>query len=479
MNNSPFRNKKIIILLAVLLLLVVVFLIVEFAVPKDDSKSIGNEPEFDSLLMSDAAGADELSAEHKSIGVEALYNENPDFLSSGLSHHEVVCSIEGFVNQKSFSFVKTDENWHGSDNVQVSNSSLLRLTVNLCNLEYVDKIDAGNADPLSCGINETSSFIRFGNIYGTTVQYTLGNPIPDTDLYYVTASFSDDIFMIDEASVNTVFVSADSYRADNLQKVDFESIQKIYFKNSNCELRLEKGTPDRNKGIYYEWTMTSPYTILARDDMVKSLLITPGAALEAQEYVSDSGDFENYGLGQKENMVIYEDVSGKGQTVYFSKLINNNYYICIDDSPSIYKVSPDVLLFADISTIDVADRALYLVNRSALKSVTIRGEGHSYDIAFGEDNSIVINDFKITDKTKTSNIFQSVCGLHADDVITSVEGEKILDFVFEKKDGTKVYLEFFPSGERYYNVKRNGTPIYTIQRKTINNLFEILDSYSK
>ena len=476
MRNNPFFKNKKIMLPAIVLVLLVILLVCLNSIP-DTEKNDGNEKGIeDSTIHS---GVEE--PETKSVGLEEFYDQNPDFLSSGLSHHETVNKIYAKIGTSEYSLENKDGIWQAGENVPVSGSSILRLAVSLCSLGYEDKIDATDADPLSCGITDESDYVRFDNIYGISVQYTLGNPVVGTELYYIKTSMSDDIYMVDKSSVSAIFRPLDAYRNDKLQRVDFENIAKIYFKNSTCEFKLEKRPIDKDKDIYYEWSMTYPYSILARDYSVNDILITPASALEASEYVSDDGDFENYGLAEKENMVIFEDVNGKGQTLYFSELINNSYYICIDDNPNIYKADATSVAFAKISVIDIADRVLYLTKRENLSRITISGEDVNYKIEFvktGDESSnmIVINGVSVESNDARSELFRNICGLYADDVISSVSGQKSLVFVFEKTDGSKTVLDFYADGERYYSVCKNSVPIYSILKSKVDNLFKLIES---
>ncbi|MBQ4526851.1 MAG: DUF4340 domain-containing protein [Clostridia bacterium] len=476
MGRGVLKNKKIIMLASVLVALIAVYFIVEYVIPDNSNNSSHNT----SNASSDSQLSDEIAEEP--IGVMALYETDAEFASSGRSHHDTITSVTIKNDDTVISFVKSNNLWKSgeNENVSVSDSEIKRLTVNLCSLTYVDVIDAESVNYEDCGIDSESSYVSFDNEYGINVVYTLGYSIPETDMYYLKTSFSDDVYMVKARDVNNIFKSGEDYRSDKLHRVDFDNITKIYLKNSKTEFLLEKGRADINNGIYYEWRMTSPYVILANDENVKTLLISPGASLEAQDYASDAGDFANYGLDGRENMIVYEDVNGKGQTVYFSELINNSYYISIDDNPNIYKISRDHISFADISIIDIADRAIYKTNRKAISKVVFAGGEYDYEIVFNNDNTMKINSVTVTDENDTSDIFRKICDmLNADDMKNTVDGEKLFEIVFYKTDNTRVVLEFYPDGERYFTVCKNGTPMYYIMKSKIDKLTQYFDSYIK
>ena len=477
-SGSFFKNKKI-IMPALFLTLLALLLVVVMMIPDKDNSEMHDYLFTDSSLYSDG-NVDE----YKSLGIEDIYKDALVGISSGesnvLSDYRSIIEINASVKDSVYTLTKSDDGvWTAGENVQISTSTVERLSLRLYSLDYADKINEKDADAASCGITGESDYVTFKNNNGVVITYTLGNAVAGTDLYYMTTSFSKDIYMIEKIEIDAMFQPLEYYRNDNLHQIEFENVTKIYLKNKNTEFSIEKTEIDHDKEIYYDWKMVSPYTVFARGDEVERILIAPGALLEAIEYVSDAGDFENYGIDKNTNMVIYEDAQGKGQTVYFSELIDNNYYVAVDDRPNIYCVSKDSLPFVDMNIIDIAERNLYLTGRDKLSEVIISGEGKDYTIKFEKtsegESKIQVNGKYVESETDRSEIFMNLCSLYANDMTDKASGEKTLVILFKKTDGTNVILDFYPDGERYYNVSRNGVPLYSILKNRIITLFELLD----
>lgn len=283
--------------------------------------------------------------------------------------------------------------------------------------------------------------------------------------------------MVKQSRISLMFAPFDEYRNDTIARIDFENITSIDFKNQKCEFSVVKGEYNLDTGNYYAWKMTSPINVLARDSEIDSKIISPISTVAVSEYVSDSGDFANYGLGDKSNFIKFTDASGKTQTVYFSSLQSNKYYVSVDDGLSIYEISPSSAPFADIALIDIADRQLYLAKQANIASVSISGSGKDYDLSFGKDGTITINGGKAHSDSASREIFSSVCGPLADDISTAPMGDTVLTMSFKLRDSSQVTLTFSHKDDRYYSVARDGKPLYAILKSKLDSMFDTLDKY--
>ena len=443
-------NKKKIIILASSLVVLLGVLALVMALPDSDDKP-------------DNSGG----TQTQDYNEEAIYTVSVDSVTS------VTISYSGEL----YTLTKTPDGWICADKseVGVSQSRVTSLMTELCSVRYTDKLDTSKVTPADCGITDASDYVSFESELGTLV-ITRGNDVADSDLCYVMTSLSDDIYMVARERVSLMFAPFDEYRNDTIARIDFENITAIKYQSPQCSFSLTKGEYNLESGNYYAWKMTSPIAVLARDSEVDSKLISPIATMKVEDYVSDSGDFASYGLGDKSAHVTYTDAKGKTQTVYFSKPINNQYYISVDDSGSIYAVSPSAAPFASLNLIDIADRQLYLTKQSNLSAITIDGI-KTYKLKFDDDGSIAI-DGKVSDSDSASReIFSNVCGPLADGISTAPMGAAVLTMRFELKDSSSVTLTFSGHDERYYAVAKDGKPLYTILKSKLDTMFGVLDKY--
>lgn len=443
-------NKKKIIILSVVLVLLVALLVVVMNLPDK------NQPDSDGDISHSG---------DNSYSTEAIYTTSTDSITD----------ISFAVSGESYTLSKKDGKWICPEKpgVEISQSAVVSILSSLCSVSFSDSITDGSVSADDCGINEASDTVSFNSDLGQ-ITLTCGNKVSDSELCYLKTSLSDVIYMITQSTADSVFVPFANFRSDTIRRVDFENLQKIELVNANCSVSLEKGEYNLDKGLYYSWRMTSPIKLLARDDEIKSKITEPVSKFELSDAVSDSGDFENYGLSAKDKYVFLADSNGKTQTVYFSDRINNNYYICVDADASIYEISASSAPFASVSVIDICDRQIYLTKQANLKSVVISGTS-DYTIDFSNDAYVSVNGRKKDSETDMRNIFSSVCGLLADDISTAPMGDTVLTISYNKKDGTSTVVEFSEADDRYYYASKDGAPLYKILKSKIESVFKTLD----
>ncbi|MBR2404364.1 MAG: DUF4340 domain-containing protein [Clostridia bacterium] len=443
-------NKKKIVILAISLIVLLGVLALVMALPDSDEPSI-----------------DSGNAQSQDYNEEAIYKVSVDSVTS------VTVSHSGEL----YTLTRTPDGWICAEKseVGVSQSRVTRLMTELCSVRYTDKLDTTKVTPADCGITDASDYVSFESSLGTLV-ITRGNDVANSDLCYVMTSLSDDIYMVKRERVSLMFAPFGQYRNDTIARIDFENITAIKYQGPKCSFSLTKGEYNLDSGDYYAWKMTSPIAVFARDNEIESKLILPIASMDTDGYVNDNGDFASYGLGDKSAFVTYTDAKGKTQTVYFSKLLNNQYYISIDDGKSIYAVSPSAAPFATLNLIDIADRQLYLTKQSTLSTITIDG-AKKYKLEFRDDGTIAIDGKVSSSESASREIFSNVCGPLADDISTAPMGAIVLTMKFDLKDSTSVTLTFSDHDERYYAVARDGKPLYTILKSKLDTMFGVLDKY--
>ncbi len=444
------NKKKIVTLFAVLLALLGVLVLV-MALPDADEKNggFGGHPEGDNSKLG-----------------ELIYSAPSSSINNITVSH----------NGSSYTLQKINDEWKciEKNGVSISSSRITRLITYLSSLRYQGKLDTSSVTPSDCGITDASSCVTFTSELGKIGIY-LGNDVANSKLCYLMTSLSDDIYMVEKESVSLMFATFDEYRNDSLERIDFENVVAISYRNGSTAFSLKKGEADKENADYYEWEITSPIALSARDEQVKALLIDPVTKMKIDAYVSDDGNFSDFGISRDKNYVTYTDASGRVQTVFFSSVTENKHYLAIDGSKTIYEVSPSFVPFANLDLIDVADRQLYLKKQANLDTVTIKSEDFNCKIVFANDGTITMDDKKIENAADKRNIFSYLCGLLADDISTRPLGKEKAKIAYRLKDGSEDVLVFSEYSERYCSVGKNGKPLYLIQKNKLDDLFDVLD----
>ena len=445
-------NKKKIITLSVVLLALVGVLALVMALPDADEQNggFGGNPE-----VSDSG-----------LG-EPVYS-----VSSG-SIDNINVSHDGFL----YSFRKNGDGWicPQKEGVSISYSRITKLVTSLGSLRFKDKPDA-SVLPSDCGITEASDYVAFTSNAGD-VKITLGSDVTSSSLCYLMTNLSDDIYMVEKDSVSYIFASFDEYRNASFERIDFENITAIDYSCGGIAFSLIKGETDKDNGDFYEWEMTSPLAMSARDEEIDKLLIKPITQMSIDAYASDDGNFASFGIDGT-RFVSYTDAEGEEQTVLFSPITENKYYLAIKGDKTVYEVSPSCVPFSALALIDIADRQLYLNKQNNIDTVTIDGNGYSHALVFN-GNEVKVNGKKLGDANDRRDAFSAVCGLMADDISTASLGEEEVKITYSLKDGSKTVLIFASADERYYRASKNGKPLYLIQKNKIDNMLGIIDGFKE
>ncbi len=391
-------------------------------------------------------------------------------------NHDSITEVSVMLGGEGFAFSHDGTEWRcpAKPNVIISQSKVNSLVAHICSVTYEDKVESAEVTEADCGILPESGAVVFQSEKGE-VTLRVGNKVPNTDLCYFTSTLAEGIYMIKTENAEAMFAPFEDYRSDDFHVVDFENLASIKIVNDHFSAQLSRGETDLKNSVFYEWRLESPVSVFARDEEVSSKLISPIEGLSVDEYVSDEGDFASYGI-DKSKYIAFGDKSGKTQTVYFSPRRDGKYYICVDDKPNIYAVTS--LPFADAKLIDIADRQIYLAKNEDIDTVTVSGDGISYEVKFADDH-IGVNGNKITDKVEKNDIFANVVSLFADEIYQGNMGDAEMTIEFKLKDSSSVKLTFASHDERHYAVSKNGETVYLILKNKLDALCDALEKYVK
>lgn len=441
------KNKKILIPLIAVVVLGILLAVVVLTVDKPKEDTVG----------SDASYAYE-------------YEKNYLFDFS----YDTISYIKVNNETETFAFVNEEQNWilENSPEVSISSASVLTLASSIVNIAYSEVIDDKSISKEDCGITDETPYVTFKCNDGEITVYR-GINTADGMWAYVMTSVSDNVYLADIASVDEVFRPLAKYRNSASLNINFDSLNSIVYK-ADVQITFEKGEADAQNAIFNLWRMTSPVQMSARDDQITKLIIDPLKAIKITDYVSDKGDFANYGLGSKDRYIALSDDSGKIQTLYFSKEQDGKYYISVNDKNSIYSIDYDAAPYVELETKEIFDRNIHLVQMKDIKNVTLKGGEYDYIVEFGETGGR-INGKDVSADAMNQQIFPAVCGLFADDILLETTGEEKVNLTFEYKNSGKDVISFLEYNERYYAVAKNGSVKYMILKAKLDDLAKTFD----
>lgn len=447
-------NRKKILILSGVLVLLIALLIVITNLPDKTETNPGNE-----VVNSDGTPME-----------QSAYTVNYDSISS----------ITLYSQDGTYEFVKNDMDWscQSHPEEEFNMTKISSLSVRLSAVSCVDTIPNSASKAADFGIDINSPDISFICDKGNINLYC-GDISVSGEGYYFLTSMSDDVYIISATEYKALFAPVSQYRKDNVNSVDYDKISSIEFRNENCAFSLRLGEADVNAGIPYAWTMTAPIQAMARDAEISERIINPLVERFETPYVSELGDYENYGINRDENYIIITDADGNSQTAYFGPEIGGKCYMCVDDSRFIYEQGSDGDTYAKIQLIDIISRNLYMTHQSKLSKVTIEGDGIDFVVDFTHSSGISVNGKAITDSVSRNDIFNSVCALLADDISTDPIGEAEMTITYDLKDSQDVVLEFAEMDARYWRVAVDGKPTYIILKSKVDANMEKLKNYSK
>ena len=373
-----------------------------------------------------------------------------------------------------FTFVKKDISWvvESNEEISISTASVNSLAGALGGILYTEVVADGSITGADCGIDDNSPSVTFTSELGET---TIRRGITTTDnkLSYIMISGSDDVYFADINCVDRVLRPLSAYRNSAAVNIDFDSLKAIELK-SDIAVTVKKGSVDMESAVYNEWKITYPTELVARDDQIKAIFTDPLKSIQITAFVSDTGEFDKYGLATKDRYVALTDSTGQTRKVYFSDNIKGSYYISIDDKKTIYEIAAEAAPYVSANLMDLAERNIHLVKMANISSVTVKGDGLDYKVEFLE-NGGKINGSDVSFDNMNQKVFASLCGLFADEINLEASGSAAVTMTFNYKNSASDVITFADYNERYYAVAKNGSQKYLILKHKLTDMAKILD----
>ena len=137
----------------------------------------------------------------------------------------------------------------------------------------------------------------------------------------------------------------------------------------------------------------------------------------------------------------------------------------------VFKVSSDIISFANDSSYNIVSKLQALVDISEVKSVTVEYNGaeHTIDITHNDSDMTFVLDGQKVDTKITQAIYKSIVGLAVDGVM-KIKYKGI-------KSSSDTEIEFKSIDDLYCALIRNGKTEFTIKKSKLNEFMDLFNTY--
>ena len=444
------NKKTIIILSAVLVVMIGAFLAVNYLWTEQPQK---NTPD-----------------EFKSIEIWSGDKEN-------------VTKIDLTVDKDSFSFIRTGGGWslNGTD-VKLKNSQVEYLAAELTSVHGKECIEENATDLSKYGLSEPFGTYKVSFKDNTTKTFYLGDEDPVTNCYYFKMDDSPKVYTIYSTKGDTLLKGADSYRDDQILKIDTENITSISVKTSTQIFELQLTTEGEGEEATTVWNMIRPLTRECDTQIINDEIISKISYMSVEAFIdADDEGYSSSGVNNPVATVTVADYMGGKQTIYVGNEKGGSRYIKTDGE--VYLINGDSVSFINVDPFIYISKFINLENIDDVKrvDVTHNGKTHTATIEGEKDKYTYKLDGKevLEDKFK-KEVYQKVIGLFADGFAkTPVYRSPEYTVTFYLKDGSVKKTDFCYYDSRSYAAFKDGRCEFIIRQKELENMFASIENVIK
>ena len=147
----------------------------------------------------------------------------------------------------------------------------------------------------------------------------------------------------------------------------------------------------------------------------------------------------------------------------------------------VFKVSSDIISFANDSSYNIVSKLQALVDISEVKSVTVEYNGaeHTIDITHNDSDMTFVLDGQKVDTKITQAIYKSIVGLAVDGVYKDETlGDTVMKIKYKGiKSSSDTEIEFKSIDDLYCALIRNGKTEFTIKKSKLNEFMDLFNTY--
>lgn len=416
----------------------------------------------------------------------------PDEIDTVGSRIEIFSVEEGDITSASvtneygsYSLRRSGSGWSidGFSGISLNAAMLDNLTGAFARVTSSQLIDESPADLSVYGLDAPSASVDVRTDDGGKIFY-VGSKTPDGSSYYFNTNSSPCVYLLDSYVADVAFLTARDY-ANLGSSFTAEDVTEIRIAPSAGEalhVVMDEGGPRDQYSLLSYWDITEPSAASASNTSVSETLCTPAAALEtgASAIIADTVEARaEYGLASPEFTL--DVTAGEKITYRISPAAGEYRYILREGSGCILRVDNDDCAFLYTKPYDIMEKYLALIDISLLNSAEISRGGETMVLSVknpsAENAEFFINGKK-AEEDSFRKCYQQIVALGVSGEAVNPPKENIAgQIVYNLASGEKITLEFAEYDDRNYSVFVNGKGQYTILKKNIDKIFDMIKEF--
>ena len=343
------------------------------------------------------------------------------------------------------------------------------------------EIDSSKAGALVGTISTLSSKNKIEENPVDLSQYGLDNPQVTVTVEKKNGQI---VYTMYDFKVDTLKKPISYYKEFNRFNINIDNINdiKIVRSDETIEIRILSNINNNTNNV---WEMVQPYQSGANDDYIDNKILAP------IEEISLTTPIENAdgGFSEKSPVLMitvkpYDNSTGKygeeyTETLTIGRTEGDMTYVKYKEQ--VFKVSSDIISFANDSSYNIVSKLQALVDISEVKSVTVEYNGaeHTIDITHNDSDMTFVLDGQKVDTKITQAIYKSIVGLAVDGVYKDETlGDTVMKIKYKGiKSSSDTEIEFKSIDDLYCALIRNGKTEFTIKKSKLNEFMDLFNTY--
>ncbi|MCH5187368.1 MAG: DUF4340 domain-containing protein [Oscillospiraceae bacterium] len=386
----------------------------------------------------------------------------------------------------SYSLHRTDRGWSldGFDGMDLDVNMLDALTNTFSNVASSQLVDEDPENTGDYGLYQPETVITIGTSSGSRTFY-IGNETPDGKNYYFNTDDSKSVYVLAGYVADVAFLTARDYvnLGSTFAADDVTRVRIVQRSGSALTVTMDPNGARDQYGLISYWDISEPEERSASNSDVVTMLTTPVAELESTASGIYTDTAENRTMTGLDNIEFTVEVMAddKDITYYISPAADEYRYITRADSGYILRVDREAADFAYTPMEAVAERYLAMIDIAAVSSVDMayRDETLHFTVidGAGENAAFYVGDEELSAE-RFREFYQKIVALPVSGVTDDEPAEDIFGSVsYNLISGDRLKLEFAPYSERSYGVYINGRRQYSMLKKNVDDLFDLMREF--
>lgn len=369
----------------------------------------------------------------------------------------------------------------GFDGITLDSNMLDALTNTFSDVTSPQLVDETGENAAAFGLSSPEATVVIGTDGGERAFY-IGGETPDGNGYYFSTDAGPEVYFMESYVADVAFLTARDYVSLGASFAA-EDITEIRIAPKNGPPLHVVMNPDGaadQYGLLSYWTITEPEKRSASNSDVMTALLTPAAEMESTASGIYEDNAENRAaLGLSSPDYSLDVTLGSGAASYLISPADGEYrYIIRDGAGYILRVDDEGCAFLASTMEQVAEKYLAMIDVADLSGVemTANGETKVFTVLDGAgENASFYVDGRELGEDEFRGFYQQIVALLVNGVLDDAPiGETVGSITYTLNSGEKLRLDFAPYDERSYGVYINGRRQYSMLRKNVDKIFDLM-----